>query len=88
MSKFTWTPIRKLAVTGLTYLVVLGARKAFGIDLGPESVNGVVDGAIALAAGYAVKDPRVQHVADELEDSVLAAQVEEIVLDQLAKLER
>ena len=88
MSKFAWAPIRKVAVGFAASAVVYGAHRLLHVDLAPEAVEEALIPVVGFLASWAVKDPRVKAAADELEDSVLAAQIEDAILDALAKLEK
>ena len=79
-----WTPIRKIVVGGLTALVVYGAQR-LGLDLGSDAVSDAIQGALPIVVAYATQDPRVKAVVADLDHSVLAAEVERIVLASLAE---
>lgn len=79
-----WTPIRKLAAAGITAAVIYAAQR-LGLDIGSDDVNDAAQAILPVLVGYAVKDPRVKAVADDLSHSALAGEVEKIVLAKLAE---
>lgn len=62
-------PIRKVAVAGAAFAITYGARR-LGLDLGSEAVTELAQGVVTVGAAYAVKDPRVVAVEQDVEKLV------------------
>lgn len=83
MNRFSWAPIRKVAVGFAASLAVYGAHR-LGLPLGPSEAEGFVTPLVGFAVAYLVRDPRVRKAKRDVERSEMLAAAEAAALAALS----